>query len=229
MSDELDYLKNLETHTQNKTFVGFVDVLGYGSILSGSGIKSEGQRLKYLLDVWENLTVFLERVAQEFPNVTAIQFSDCMYFSCDDHLELLTCLADYYLQTYLYYQDHPDSWLPWLRAGIGHDWVVEFKDSTISGLVGDYKVAFRNPAGPAIAEAFNLSEKSHFKGMRILVPEQVKTQFWMDAKYATGKKNTVQAYLKVLSRAAWPESGTATSERGEQYEVFDLQIGRAHV
>jgi hypothetical protein len=178
-------LRALTKHVKEKAYAAFIDVLGYKEIIVGDYIKSEEQRLKYLLNIWENLGPMIAQSTKDFPDVEKYLFSDSLIL-ISDHLEpLIVGITDIYVNSYVYYESIPEAWMPMIRGGICYDWVINFKDETLSDKLRKYQDSFRNPAGPAVAKAYLLAEKSGFKGMRILIPENLKLDFTMNAKHAS--------------------------------------------
>jgi len=214
-------MHSLEKHTNKKRFVAFVDVLGYGGILVGQGIKSEGKRLEYLTQIWENLCVFLDDSRQKYENLKTILFSDSIFISSEFSSELLSCLTDIYVYAHNYYIEYPKHWMPWLRSGVSHNWVVEMKDSSISDIISSKKYVFRNPAGPALAEAYYLSEKSNYKGMRILVPKYIMKDYIIEVKTGSRLSHSVTNFAEYLVRDEWPHAGKSDI-CGSSYDIYDL-------
>jgi len=99
-----------------------------------------------------------------------------------------------------------EGWMPWLRCGIAHDWMVEFKDLSLPSLPGIEQYSYRNPAGPAVAKAYGLAEKSGFKGMRILIPKKLSTQFLMEAEHAQTSNQFMNQNNPRLSHKQWPQA-----------------------
>jgi hypothetical protein len=75
--------------------------------------------------------------------------------------------------TYSWFRGHPETWVPWLRCGFGHGWILAVHDPTAARLAGEARGAFRNPAGPALLDAFRLSDSKASPGMRILMPRSM--------------------------------------------------------
>ncbi|HOX44524.1 MAG TPA: hypothetical protein PK668_13060 [Myxococcota bacterium] len=199
-------IAELEKIVQEKTYVAFADVLGYRSILLGSGIEKDYSRLKYLLDLWESLGQAISAANGRIPGVESVFFSDSFFLKSDDLGYLINFLVEVMVENYCYYEITDDRWMPWIRCGIAFDWMVEFKDLSVAGLLKDEKFAYRNPAGPAVANAYILSEKLGFKGMRILLPQQLYAEAWMSAKRSTTGNAFIDKANLLLGKKSWPES-----------------------
>jgi len=116
-----------------------------------------------------------------------------------------------------------------LRSGISYNWLININDPTLTAKLKNSQHQFRNPAGPAIAEAYCLSEDSGFKGMRILVPDKVMDAYLTSCKqYNFGSTDFRKLCSDKLSHQEWPiakrnlklklKNGTVFKE----FDAFDL-------
>ena len=173
-------------------FVGFVDVLGYKAIVRGEPF-TDAQRFHYLHSVFSALAVSAHDIAHDFSReiaVRAVQFSDCFYFSSDSAVTLVTAVAHFFANVLTFY-DHTftapqaaedttfPEWLPFLRGGIVEGWMFEGHDITLPRLQ-DPADSFRNPIGPAVANAYLLSEATDLEGMRLATSRSVRDRFLED-------------------------------------------------
>ena len=170
---------------EKRTYVGFVDVLGYRSIVLNPQ-RSEAEKFHYLVEsVYQNLTVAARLLVQEqdpqYP-VAAVHFSDSYYFQSDFAPAIVTAMADFFAQAAAMFRDTyltENEWQPFLRGGIVHDWMVETCDVTLPALQ-EPRHAFRNPVGPAVAKAYELAEESNIQGMRLALSSEVAKHFQRD-------------------------------------------------
>lgn len=170
---------------EKRTYVGFVDVLGYRSIVL-SQQRSEAEKFHYLVEsVYQNLTVAARHLVQEqdpqYP-IAAVHFSDCYYFQSDCAPAIVTAMADFFAQAAAMFRDTyltENEWQPFLRGGIVYDWMVETCDVTLPPLQNPQH-AFRNPVGPAVAKAYELAEETKIQGMRLAVSSEVAEHFQRD-------------------------------------------------
>jgi hypothetical protein len=168
-------------------FCGFVDVLGYKAIVRDAPF-TDAQRFHYLHSIFSSLAVSAYDIAHDFAGaitVRAVQFSDCFYFSSESAVTLVAALANFFANVFTFY-DHtfnepapaggfPD-WLPFLRGGIVHDWMLEGLNITLPEL-HDPADRFCNPIGPAVANAYLLSEATDLEGMRLATTQFVRDRF----------------------------------------------------
>ena len=174
---------------EQKHFVGFVDVLGYKAIVRDAPF-TDAQRFHYLHSVFLALASSAHDIAHDFKGeiaVRAFQFSDSFYFSSDSAVTLVTALSQFFANVFTIY-DHTftapkppgnlafPEWLPFLRGGIVHDWMFEGFDITLPTLENPAD-SFRNPIGPAVANAYLLSEETKLEGMRLATTRDVCERF----------------------------------------------------
>lgn len=161
---------------RNRRYVAFIDVLGYRSIVSST--LPEASKFARLHSLFEALGVAVETssadcnrnlspAAPEY--IHGVGFSDSFYFAVQDLPALLRFLESLFAVTYGFQQHTYDketgSWVPFIRAGVAYGWVVNFRDVTMTPLP-DFAI-FRNPIGPAVAEAYVLTERTgRLPGMR---------------------------------------------------------------
>lgn len=165
MSSDIDGLL-----AKSNRFVAFLDVLGYKSVLSEP--IQEDRRFRLLYSLCENLGVAVETALSDSIHagaVDAVSFSDSYYFSGKDLSRLLHFLEHVFQNAYAFqsstYDREPDSWIPFIRAGVVEGWAVSFRDATLTKL--PRREVFRNPVGPAVAAAYQLTEKrGKLPGMR---------------------------------------------------------------
>jgi hypothetical protein len=161
---------------KSSRFVAFVDVLGYGSIVTGD--LSDESKFKRLHSLFEAFGVAFFTAVGDFNQdltpadpayVHAVSFSDSLYLSCRELPSLLLFLEGLFSITYGFqehtYRTDPDNWTPFIRAGIVFGWAVNFRDVSMRPLPD--RSEFRNPVGPAVADAYPLTEKTgRLRGMR---------------------------------------------------------------
>ncbi len=168
---------------QNKRFVAFVDILGYRSIVTDKGTSDES-KAKRLYSAFENVGTAVLNTINDWkqPNpvmpgasatISAISFSDCFYFSSDKLGDLVAFVAHVFANTYGYYakvyDDDPDCWVPYLRGAVADGWCLNFLDVSLLAKLKQSD-GFRNPVGPAIVDAYSLSEVDpKLPGMRIVL------------------------------------------------------------
>ena len=168
-------------------FCGFVDVLGYKSIVRDAPFP-EAQRYRYLHSIFSSLAVSAYDIAHDFSGaiaVRAVQFSDSFYFSSESAVTLVAAISNFFANVFTFY-DHTfnepvptggfPEWLPFMRGGIVHGWMFEGHDITLPRL-HDPDRSFRNPIGPAVANAYLLSEATGLEGMRLVTTQVVRDRF----------------------------------------------------
>lgn len=157
-------------------YVAFVDVLGYKNIVKSS--LPDERKFKRLYSLFETFGVAFFQAINEFNNglttddarrVRGISFSDSLYLSAKNLASLLCCLENIFATTYLFqentYGSDCDNWIPFIRAGVVQGWVVNFRDVSMCPLPN--RSEFRNPVGPAVADAYLLTEETgKLPGMR---------------------------------------------------------------
>lgn len=206
----------------DKKYTAFVDVLGYGPILLNSRI-DEQKRANILNEIWEDLIVSLEQAVNDFPDVHKVLFSDSVYFVSASIVDLVKLLVDFYNQISVYYEHKPSSglWMPMTRSGLSFNWVKYIKDPTLLNKLENRTDIYRNPVGPAVGEAYYLSEESGFKGMRILVPEAIKNDY-LKACANTEETISRKHYSKLLQQE-WPIAEESLQLiNGQEFRVYDL-------
>jgi len=207
-------------------FVGFVDVLGYKAIVQSSTF-TDAQRFHYLHSIFSALAVSAHDIAHDFKGaiaVRAVQFSDCFYFSSESAVTLVTALAQFFANVFTIY-DHTftapkptgtttfPEWLPLLRGGIVHGWMFEGYDITLPQLQ-DQADSFRNPIGPAVANAYLLSEDTNLEGMRLATTRIVRDRFV--AELASIPRHS---QLGILATPLTPLFLKEHKDFGEMFEV----------
>jgi len=175
---------------ENQRFVGFLDLLGYGAIVS-SPVYAEEQRFRFFVSVFEAIAVAVETaIADLAPNgiVRCVQFSDCFYFSSDSAALIVAVMAETFanaftIQDLVYDVPLPGQpasvtkeWLPFLRGGIVRGWMFEGRDISIPRPVNPRNV-FRNPIGPAVAGAYKMGEWTDVDGMCLMTSPEVSRCF----------------------------------------------------
>lgn len=225
--DPIDIQRMLD---RNRRYVAFIDVLGYGSIVSS--MLPEPSKFARLHSLFEALGVAVEtsladcnrgRSAAAPEYIHGVAFSDSFYFAARNLPALLRFLelafaTAYGFQQHTYEQD-ADSWVPFIRAGIAHGWVVSFRDVTMKPLP-DFG-EFRNPVGPAVAGAYLLTEcTGRLPGMRCFFersllegvdvkPVAIPKHYWIETPYGTIQLLDVppadsKAKELELIEVAWP-------------------------
>lgn len=207
-----------EEAVQVTEYCAFMDVLGYSSLLLDPALGSDATRLTHLLEMWEAATVAIDSALQTHPQMQSKLFSDSLYASGDDLGCTVLFAASVFMHCYYYYERRASDWMPWLRAGIGAGWMVSMVDTTLSQVVSKPEHAFNNPAGPAVAHAYQLANDSKFKGMRLLIPRDLKEQVWPELKYVDFASPSMTHNARLLTGIAWPSTGVTTG-RGEIHDV----------
>ena len=199
-------------------FAVFMDVLGYGSLLLDGSLGADHARLRHLLEVWEALTSAIDHASGLFQVDQAKLFSDSLFVSDGELVKTVAFAANVYANAYLFYENLPDRWMPWIRGGVGSGWLVDMLDTTLSSKVAKSQHAYNNPAGPAVARAYHLAEKSGLKGMRLLIPEDLMTQAWMEMSHASYPNDLPLKHARVLlTKSPWP-----SARKDSNGEIFDV-------
>ncbi len=156
---------NEEFLSRNTRFVAFMDVLGYRNIVSDD--IPDIRKAHRLHSIFENVGGAVLKTLRDDEHdaavgaVEAVHFSDSYYFSSKDLPRLLSFVERVFANTYLYqspsYHKDQDNWIPFVRSGIVEGWAVSFRDPTLNKV--PQPEVFRNPVGPAVAEAHLLTEK----------------------------------------------------------------------
>ena len=177
-------LKSIRTLLDgSRRHVAFIDVLGYKSIVTGTlPDERKFRRLHALFEtfgvaVFTGIADFNQNLSATDPGyVHGVTFSDSLYLAAQDLPALLRFLEGMFATTYGFqehtYDEDADSWVPFIRAGIAHGWVVNFRDVTMNQLQG--RGVFRNPVGPAVADAYVLTEcTGKLPGMRCFMERRL--------------------------------------------------------
>jgi len=172
----MDDSKIKQLLAKSSRFVAFVDVLGYRSIVTGD--LSDESKFKRLHSLFEGFGVAFFTAVADFNQdltpadptyVDTVSFSDSLYLSCKELPSLLLFLEGLFSVTYGFqehtYRTDPDNWTPFIRAGIVFGWTVNFRDVSMRPMPD--RSEFRNPVGPAVADAYTFTEKTgRLRGMR---------------------------------------------------------------
>ncbi len=158
----------------SERYIAFLDILGYRNLVC-SNETTAIQKLSRLYSIFEALGNAVEIAMGDIGEVEGISFSDSYYFASKNLVVILELLQQVFADAYTYqttYRDDRDCWIPFFRAGIVKGWAVSFRDTTIRKL-GD-QVAFRNPVGPAVADAYELTEeRGGLPGLRCFLEESL--------------------------------------------------------
>jgi hypothetical protein len=159
----------------SRRYVAFLDVLGYGSLVRENAT-TDIQKLRRLSSMFEALGNAVDVAMDDNGDeVESISFSDSYYFACKNLVTLLEFLQQVFADAYTYqmsYCGDPDGWIPFFRAGVVSGWAVSFRDITLRKL--EERSAFRNPVGPAVADAYELTEKrGGLSGWRCFLEESL--------------------------------------------------------
>jgi hypothetical protein len=195
--------------------VAFVDVLGYGAVLTSPSFRDEQERADRLLEIWTPLFQVFSDAVEGRDWLYGSLFSDSLYFSAIGPVGLIAIVARLFTGAYFYYEHKGQerSWMPWLRAGIGSGWVMDVRDPVASAAMPPGKSRFTNPTGPGTADAYLRAEKSGVAGMRILVSDQVAAEFRAKADSFRVDDGLVALTVDQLRAAEWPPTVGATGLR----------------
>jgi hypothetical protein len=100
-------------------------------------------------------------------------------------------------------------WLPFLRGGIVKGSMAEVLDISAPHPVRS-KDVFRNPIGPAVAQAYLLSEQSGIEGMRLMITEPVRDGFIREVEELAAVEQ-LRTFATRLTPIPWnnvPDCGT---------------------
>ncbi len=158
-----------------KKYCSFIDVLGYGSIVTDP-TKSEEEKIKILNSIYVNLASHLRTTINEINQVINDKifiksFSDCFYLESSNLLGLLYSIKQVFKETFGFYSNITDGseYTPLIRGGIVKDWTVRFND--LAAIVNNESGT--NPVGLGVARAYWTSEKSNLSGMRVIISSEV--------------------------------------------------------
>lgn len=208
-------------------YFAFMDVLGYSGVLFGPQLASERERVHRLYEMWECLYASIDRGCEPFRgSVEPVLFSDSLYMSAIDPIALVGAVAHIYATSCAYYSEHPNSWMPWLRAGLSYGWGIDVNDPTLQAIVPKHVERFRNPAGPGPALAYFLAERAKRKGARALATEFVKTQIFMRCKGIDPSNLPLRSVAEELCSRPWLSDGSADLPTGSAV-IFDVPWWRA--
>lgn len=153
----------------------FVDVLGYGSIITSN--KTESQKLNILNGIYSNLATQI-MVDINYVNQNAIDpiyvksFSDCFYLESTQLDLILHAIKAIFRNAFTFYGSDADDdfgYTALFRSGVTKNWTRKFTD--LAAMVDNNSTM--NPVGLGVAESYYISEKSFLSGMRIILNESV--------------------------------------------------------
>ena len=158
-----------------KRFCAFIDVLGYGALVSDNSI-GDGKKIRTLNSIYVNLVVQISNIIRELNSfnddkIFIRSFSDSIYLDCAVLEPIIYALNDIFNNAFGFYANmQPDEErTPLLRCGLVYEWVVKFRD--IGGITNN--TLEENPVGLGVARAYWTSEKSKLSGMRIILSKEV--------------------------------------------------------
>jgi hypothetical protein len=171
----------------------FVDVLGYGSIVTDSK-RSESSKLNILNAIYSNLAAQMlidinETNRNALDPVYIKSFSDCFYLESSDNIRILHVVKNIFRNSFTFYGANENSELNYtglIRGGITLNWTRRFND--LAGVVTNHQL--ENPVGLGVAEAYYLSEKTNLSGMRIILKPEV----FRRLKTTTVRRNNTEYY-----------------------------------
>lgn len=209
-------------HTINDTRTfAFVDVLGYGSVVSGT-LFTDVERIRHIVALWESLHTSVVTAKQLYPYVDTVLFSDSLYIAHVDPLVVAGFVGSLYADVATYYSGSPSEWMPWLRAGIAMGWAIDVRDPTVPFSAPDPTACYRNPVGPGPTRAYYLAEKTGLKGARILVDEQTCINVDGSIRGVTSTNSGLEVqHAATILRDRWPQAG-AVSIDGAPCPLYDL-------
>ncbi|MCB0539149.1 MAG: hypothetical protein KDE33_16665, partial [Bacteroidetes bacterium] len=154
----------------------FVDVLGYGSIVTDSN-RTESSKLNILNAIYSNLAAQMmidinETNQNALDPVYIKSFSDCFYLESTDNIRVLHVVKNIFRNSFTFYgaDDYSDlNYTGLIRGGVTLNWTRRFND--LAGVVTNHQL--ENPVGLGVAEAYYLSEKTNLSGMRIILKPEV--------------------------------------------------------
>ncbi len=156
-------------------YCAFIDLLGYGSLVLDE-VTTTQHKLKMLNSIYTSLAtqfmLVINDVNKQYENKIYIRsFSDSFYLDCAAAEPLLVAVKTVYDYVFGFYSNflEIEERTPLLRCGIVKDWLIKFND--IGAMVSGTKEL--NPIGPAVARAYNTSEKSGLSGMRVIISPEV--------------------------------------------------------
>ena len=160
---------------ENINYCVFIDVLGYGSLVSDSS-KTYLQKITALNSIYSNLASSLLGVINEINSqivdkIFIKSFSDCFYLEGKNPVALMFCCERIFNDTFGFYSNFPPDteYTPLIRGGFVKDWIIRFKD--LGDLVTNREGS--NPIGLGVARAYWTSEKSKISGMRLIISPEV--------------------------------------------------------
>ena len=180
----------------DRKYLGYIDVLGYKEFVNNS--INEKQQFSRLYSVYESLLVEFQNSRIEYINQIQVNsFSDSFFLCSNDFIELCLWIKSLYKTAYLFqsesYEPRND-WIPFLRAGIVHDYVAFFRDASLMGRMTNFKEEFVNPVGQGVIRAYQLAEESGLSGMRIFVKKDIMKELELEIKLELEKLIRVNFY-----------------------------------
>jgi len=159
----------------NLTYSVFVDVLGYGAIVTDP-TKTSDQKINILNSIYSNLAsgllIIIKEINQVINDKIYIKsFSDSFYLESTNLLALIYSCSRIFNDTFGFYSNMPidSEYTPLIRGGLVKDWTVRFND--LGSIVNNQQGT--NPVGLGVARAYWTSEKTKLSGMRLIISEEV--------------------------------------------------------
>jgi hypothetical protein len=157
------------------TYSVFVDVLGYGAIVTDK-TKTTDQKINILNSIYSNLAsgllITINEINQVINDKIYIKsFSDSFYLESTNLLALIYSCNRIFNDTFGFYTNMPkdSEYTPLIRGGMVKDWTVRFND--LGAIVNNHQGT--NPVGLGVARAYWTSEKTKLSGMRLIISEEV--------------------------------------------------------
>ena len=226
-------LAAVEAIVSRERYVAFIDVLGYSDLLKDRRL-SDQTRLQYLYDVWEVLIAAFQRLDMWQDRIKYTVFSDCAYLSSKEPNVALAAASLIFSDVFHFYRGHQTTWVPWLRCGIGHGWIMPVFDPSVRGSSTSHTAAFRNPVGPGLVDAVKLENSRDRPGMRILVPRAIYEQYkntiprddvteWLGASDLLGDWLRAEGSEDILDLPWWRAVGDPTAVSAAVWKEHEWQ------
>lgn len=176
----------------------FVDVLGYGSIVTDKN-RTENQKLNILNGIYSNLAAHIlidinETNKNANDPIYVKSFSDCFYLESEEVKLILHAIKNIFRNAFTFYSSEFDSEFEYtalIRSGISRNWTRRFND--LASVIDQNQT--NNPVGLGVAESYYLSEKTFLSGMRIIINETVFNQLEVESINVCGKEFYKYTYL----------------------------------
>lgn len=154
----------------------FVDVLGYGSIVTDKN-RTVLQKLNILNGIYSSLATHIlidikECNKKATDPIYIKSFSDSFYLESSEAKLILHAVKNIFRNAFTFYSSEFNSdfeYTALIRGGITKNWTRLFMD--LASTLDNNQT--NNPVGLGVAESYYLSEKTFLSGMRIIINETV--------------------------------------------------------